>query len=424
MKLTDTIAPLAIEGGTPVRKLPFAPWPYYAPDEIEAVTSVLASGKVNYWTGEEGRRFEQEYATHVGVRYALALMNGTVALELALRALGIGPGDDVITTSRTFIASASAIVACGAKPVLADVDRVSQNLTAETVKAVLTNRTKAIIVVHLAGWPCEMDSIMTLAREHGLKVIEDCAQAHGATYNGRPVGSFGNVAAFSFCQDKIITTGGEGGMLVTDDQALWEKAWAYKDHGKSHAAVYRRSHPPGFRWLHESFGTNWRMTEMQATIGRRQLTKLSQWVKLRQHNAALLEQGFASVPGLRLTLSPPHIGHAYYRYYVFLDQEQLHSEWNQLRIIDSINAEGITCFSGSCSEIYREKAFTDTGLGPAQPLPVAQELGQTSLAFLVHPTLSEADMYDTIAALTKVMRIATQKVGAGDTARGVADHRQ
>jgi hypothetical protein len=206
MKLTDTTEPLAIEGGTPVRKHPFAPWPYYAPDEIEAVTSVLASGKVNYWTGEEGRRFEQEYATHVGVCYALALMNGTVALELALRALGIGHGDDVVTTSRTFIASASAIVACGAKPVLADVDRISQNLTAETVKAVLTSRTKAIIVVHLAGWPCEMDSIMTLAREHGLKVIEDCAQAHGATYNDRPVGSFGNVAAFSFCQDKIITT--------------------------------------------------------------------------------------------------------------------------------------------------------------------------------------------------------------------------
>jgi dTDP-4-amino-4,6-dideoxygalactose transaminase len=235
---------------------PLAPWPSFTPEEADAVQKVLLSNKVNYWTGTEGREFEKEFAAYCGAKHAIALTNGTVALELALFALGIGPGDEVITTSRTFIASASCIVMRGATPVIADVDPVSQNVTAETIRPLITPRTRAIIAVHLAGWPCDMDPILALAREHGLKVIEDCAQCHGATYKGRPVGSLGDVAAFSFCQDKIMTTGGEGGMLTTRDTALWERAWAFKDHGKSFDAVYNRQHPPGFRWLHESFGTN------------------------------------------------------------------------------------------------------------------------------------------------------------------------
>lgn len=401
---------LAIDGGDPVRRAPFPPWPHYEPDEIEAVAAVLASGKVNYWTGQGCRQFEAEYAAHAGARHAIALMNGTVALELALYALGIGPGDEVVTTPRTFIASASCAVMRGARPVLADVDPVSGNLTAESVAAVLTPRTRAIIAVHLAGWPCDMDPILELARARGLKVIEDCAQAHGATYKGRPVGGLGDAGAFSFCQDKIITTGGEGGMLVLHDEALWKKAWAYKDHGKSHDAVYHRPHPPGFRWLHESFGTNWRMTELQAAIGRRQLAKLPDWVAARQRHAARLEAALAGVPGLRLTPAPTHIGHARYRYYAYLEPERLQPGWDQQRIIAAIAAEGVPCFSGSCSEIYLEKAFADAGLQPGQPLRVARALGETSLCFLVHPTLGEADMRDTAAAVAKVMAVAC---GAG-----------
>lgn len=398
---------LAIDGGQPVRGRPYAPWPHYEQDEIDAVAAVLASGKVNYWTGQEGRRFEEEYAAHCGVRHGVALMNGTVALELALHALGIGVGDDVVTTSRTFIASASCAVARGARPVIADVDPVTQNLTAETIAAALTPRTKAIVAVHLAGWPCDMEAIMALAQERGLKVIEDCAQSHGATWNGRPVGSFGHVAAFSFCQDKIITTGGEGGMLVTDDTAVWEIAWSYKDHGKGWDAVYNRVHPPGFRWLHESFGSNWRLTEMQAVIGCLQLRKLPQWLAARQRNSACLEQALAEVPGLRLTPVPAHVGHARYRYYAFLEPERLRPDWTQQRVIEAINAEGVPCFSGSCSEIWREKAFADAGLQPREPLPVASRLGDTSLCFLVHPTLCEQDMFDIAAAVTKVMAAAT-----------------
>src|ERR1039457_148016 len=268
-----------LKGGANRADVLFPPWPYFAPDEIEAAASVLRSGKVNYWTGEEGRQFEREFAEFTGCKHAIALANGTVALEAALRALGIGPGDEVITSSRTFMASASCAAAVGARPVIADVHRDSQNITAGSIRKVLSPRTKAIVDVHLAGWPCEMDPILELAAEHGLKVVEDCAQAHGATYKGRPVGSMGDVNAFSFCQDKIMSTGGEGGLLTTNDAEVWARAWAFKDHGKSYDAGYNRTHPPGFRWLHESFGTNWRLTEMQSALGRVLLRKLPHMVE-------------------------------------------------------------------------------------------------------------------------------------------------
>jgi dTDP-4-amino-4,6-dideoxygalactose transaminase len=397
-----------VDDGAAARGFPRAPWPFYADDEIEAVRRVLASGRVNYWTGDECTQFEREYAAHSGRRHAIALANGSVALELALHAYGIGPGDEVITTSRTFIASASCAVLRGATPVFADVDPVSQNLTADSIRAVLTSRAKAIIAVHLAGWPCDMEPILELARTHNLVVIEDCAQAHGAAYKGRPVGSFGAAAAFSFCQDKIISTGGEGGMLLFDDTAAWEKAWAYKDHGKSYEAMFQREPPPGFRWVHESFGTNWRMTEVQAAIGRLQLAKLPRWVAKRQHFAGILDEGLAALPGIRVTRPGSGITHSYYKYYAFLEPEVLKPGWDQNRVIAAINAESIPCTSGSCSEIYLEKAFVDAGFAPATRQPIAQRLGATSLSFLVHPTLTDADMRDTCAAVAKVMRAAAQ----------------
>jgi dTDP-4-amino-4,6-dideoxygalactose transaminase len=392
---------LAADGGQPVRSTPFAPWPYFEPEEMEAVAQVLRSGRINYWTGEEGREFEKEYASYVGTAHAVAVANGTVGLELALYALGIGPGDEVVTTSRTFVASASCVVMRGATPVIADVDRLSQNITADTICAALTPRTKAIIAVHLAGWPCDMDPILKLAGEHGLKVIEDCAQAHGARYKGRPVGSMGDINSFSFCQDKILTTGGEGGMVTTQSEELWERAWSFKDHGKSYDAVYRRQHGPGFRWLHEQFGTNWRLTEMQSAMGRVLLRKLDHQVALRRKNAARLQEAFAEIPALRAPVTGEDVFHSYYKYYVFVKPECLAAGWNRDRILSSIHAEGIPCFSGSCSEIYLEKAFE--GLRPEARLPVAKELGETSLMFLVHPTLSDGDIEDTITAVRKVM---------------------
>jgi len=403
----DSRQQLALEGGAPVREAPFAPWPVFAEDEIEAVAVVLGSGKVNYWTGEQSQAFEREFAEFVGVKYAVALANGTAALELALYALGIGPGDEVVVPSKTFIASASCVVRLGATPVVADVDPDSQNITAASIEAVLTGHTKAVIAVHLAGWPCEMDEILALAKARGLAVVEDCAQSVGARYKGRATGAMGDVGAFSFCQDKIITTGGEGGMLVTDRRELWEKAWSYKDHGKSYAAVFERDHQLGFRWLHEDFGTNWRITEMQSAIGRLQLKKLPQWLALRRRNASVLSQGLSAVPGLRLALPPAHSEPAYYKYYAFLRPEMLRSGWHMERILEALNAEGIPSSVGSCSEIYREKAFVDAGLGPNEPLPVAKRLADASLMFMLHPGLTEQDMRDTCAALAKVMRAAT-----------------
>ena len=398
---------LAIEGGSRLRTVPFAPWPSFDEETIEAATEVLRSGKVNYWTGDEGRKFEAEYAASVGCKYAIVLANGTVALELALYALEIGEGDEVIVPSRTFIASASCAVMRGATPVMADIDPESQNITAETVRSAMTPRSKAIIAVHLAGWPCDMDAILEVAREHGLRVIEDCAQAHGARYKDRAVGSLGDVNAFSFCQDKIMTLGGEGGLITTNDENLWAKAWAFKDHGKSYEAVYNREHVPGFRWLHESFGTNWRITEMQSALGRVLLRRLPAMVERRRHNAEILTRRFAEMPAVRLTPPPEHIRHSYYKYYAFLRPERLRSNWSQQRVIEAVNAEGIPCFGGSCSEIYLEKAFPE-GMRPLHRLPVAMELGNTSLMFLVHPTLSDTDMNDTADAVNKVLVYATR----------------
>lgn len=386
----------------------FAAWPFFAPDEIKAVARVLQSGKVNYWTGTEGRNFENEFAARLGRRHAVALANGTVALELSLRVLGIGPGDEVIVTPRAFVASASCVAVVGAKPVFADVDAASQNITVQTIAKALTPKTKAIIPVHLAGWPCAMPEMMALAQKHGLKVIEDCAQAVGAAYQGRPVGSFGHVAAFSFCQDKIMTTGGEGGMLVTDDKNLWEKAWSYKDHGKNYAAVRKQKHPEGFRWLHKDLGTNWRMTEIQAVLGRVILKKLERWIKRRRHFAALLTEAFSKLTALRVTIPPSNVFHSYYKYYVFVRPEYLKSGWNRDRIMTGISRRGIPCFSGSCGEIYLEKAFARHNLRPKERLPIARHLGDTALMFLVHPTLVESDIAATVAAVKSVVAEATK----------------
>lgn len=397
---------LAIDGGAPVRSTPLPPWPVFAEDEIAAVEAVLRSGKVNYWTGDEGRELEREYAASLGRERAIVVANGTVSLELLLRAHGVQPGDEVVTTPRTFMASASSIVAVGGVPVFADVDRDSGNVTAETIARVLTPRTRAVLPVHLAGWPCEMDPIMALADAHGLAVVEDCAQAHGGSYRGRPIGALGHSASFSFCQDKILTTGGEGGLIATDDDAVWRAAWAFKDHGKSYEAYYEREHPPGYRWLIESFGSNYRMSEMQAAIGRVILRKLPAWSARRRANADILRAAMAPFAAVRVPTAPDHMTHAEYKLYAYVEPDALAAGWDRDRIMAAINAEGVPCFSGSCSEIYREKAFD--GMRPDERLPVARELGDTSLMFLVHPTITDEDAAEYATAITKVLEAATR----------------
>lgn len=399
----------------------FSPWPSFTQQEGDAVRQVLLSNKVNYWTGTECREFEKEFAAWAETRYAVALSNGTLALDVALKALGVGPGDEVVVTPRTFMASVSCVVNAGAIPVFADLDQDSGNMTAANIAKALSPRTKAVICVHLAGWPCDMDPIMALATQHGFLVIEDCAQAHGARYKGRSVGSIGHVGAWSFCQDKIMTTGGEGGMVTTNDEALWRFMWSYKDHGKSYEAVYEREHPPGFRWVHEGFGTNWRMLEMQAVIGRIQLKKMLEWTVSRTLHASAIAQALSQyavvrVPQFQCNRTSCNADskvcsgctHAYYKCYVYLQTEQLAVGWSRDRIIEEINCSGVPCYQGSCSEVYLEKAFDGTGWRPGVRLPVARELGETSLMFLVHPTLTKPDIEKTIIAIHQVFQMCSK----------------
>jgi dTDP-4-amino-4,6-dideoxygalactose transaminase len=402
----------------------FSSWPAYTQEEAVAVHDILMNNKVNYWTGQECRLFEKEFAHWVGAKYAVALSNGTVALDIALNAMNIAAGDEVVVTPRTFIASVSCVVNAGAVPIFAEVNPISGNITAETISSVLTPRTKAIIVVHLAGFPCDMDPIMALAKKHGLKVIEDCAQAHGARYKGRSVGSIGHVGAWSFCQDKIMTTGGEGGMVTTNDEGLWRAMWSFKDHGKSYEAVYERDHNFGFKWLHESFGTNWRMIEIQAVLGRIQLKKMQDWTANRTNTANSIWKTCRQFSALRVPsfscldcssnceYTPNSSGcvHAHYKCYVYVRPEALELGWSRDRIIAEINKLGVPCYQGSCSEVYLEKAFDGTGWRPETRLPVAKDLGETAMMFLVHPTLTDLEIKKTCETIELVMSQASSVV--------------
>ena len=386
--------------------MPLAPWPQFDPEQIAAASRVLASGKVNTWTGQETTIFEQEFAAWCSSSHAIAMANGSLALSAAYLAVGLGAGDELITTPRTFIATASSAVLLGARPVFADVDADSGAITAESIAPLITARTKAIAVVHLGGWPADMPAICDLAQSHGLAVIEDCAQAHGARLRGQSVGSFGAVAAWSFCQDKILSTAGEGGMVTTSRPELWDAMWAFKDHGKTQESVFGREHPPGFRWLHERFGSNFRLTELQSAIGRLQLQRLPDWTAARTRNALLLAEGLGDLPAVRVPLPAEGLVHAWYKFYAFVEPEALAAGWSRDRILSEIASAGYPALSGSCSEIYLEKCFQEAGLAPAERLPVARQLGETSLMFLVHPTITPEQMAGYAEVVRAVVRRA------------------
>ena len=368
-------------------------WPIYGADEMAAVVEVLQSGRVNaLHHGDHCAALEAGFAALCDMPHAIALANGTLALEVALKALGIGQGDEVIVPARSFMASASCVIAAGARPVFADIDPVTQSITCDSIAPHITPRTRAIIAVHLGGYPAPVDEIAIFAGELGIKLIEDCAQAHGATMDGRPVGSFGDAAAFSFCTDKIISTGGEGGLLLLRDADVWKRAWSLKDHGKDPDVIAQPSDGVSFRWLHHAFGSNYRLTEMQAAIGVIQLSKLSRWIDIRRANAAILLDMLAGLPALRLVEPEARIGHAYYKFYAFVRPELLRNGWSRDDIIRRARDRGIPCQSGSCPEIYLERAFTDGG-GPATRLPHARKLGETSIMLPVDPTIAPEDCH-------------------------------
>lgn len=367
---------------------------------IQSVSEVLRSGKVNQWTGTKVKEFEAAYSAYFGVKHSVAVFNGTVAIDLCLKAIELEQGDEVIVTPRTFIASASSVVTCGGVPVFVDVDETSQCITLPNIQAAVTPKTRAVILVHLAGWASNVQEIADWCRANSIYLIEDCAQSHGAMYDGRYLGTFGDINAWSFCQDKIITTGGEGGMVTTNNTQLYEKAWSYKDHGKSYQRVFRD--PPGkpglFRWVHESIGTNWRMTEMQAAIGLVALRELQGWVEHRQAAAKIYDDIFGSCPELRLaTVTDPKALHAYYKYYVFVKPDLLKISRDEL--IGRLIAAGVPVTQGSCGEVNLEKAFEQQ-----VDLPIARQLFDTSLMFQTDPTLS----LETIEAIARTVCVVIQ----------------
>jgi len=373
----------AMNKGHIVSKPNLPSWPHYSPEEMTAVQRVMASNKVNYWTGQEGREFEREFAKFSDSKYAIAVGNGTLALDLALQGLRIGAHngglayDEVIVTPRSFIASVSCVINAGAKPVFADVDIESGNISPATIKPIITNATKAIIAVHLGGWPCDMSAIMEIANTHEIKVIEDCAQAHGAKINGQSVGSFGHVSAWSFCQDKIMTTGGEGGMVTTNNHDLWDRMWSYKDHGKNWDAVYNRDHPPGFR--------EWQARREKIAIAIHSILQKYEHI-------------------IRVPLPEEHYQHAYYRCYAYVKNENLPYDWTRDKIVNAITDLGAPAFQGTCSEIYKEKAFDGMNCRPLQSLEDTKKLGESSMMFLTHPNIDDNSLAHICTIIDSVLK--------------------
>ena len=362
-------------------------WPQINNTMIEKVSNVLKSGKLNQWNNNSVKEFETKFANYIDCNYAVAVFNGTVALELCIKTLGLKIGDEVIVTPRTFIASASCCAYYGIKPVFADVDINSQNITLETIKSAITEKTKAVILVHLAGWPCELEEICNYCREKGIYIIEDCAQAHGAKYKGKSVGTWGDINAWSFCQDKIITTGGEGGMVTMNCPHLFRKAWSLKDHGKDYDTVFNKQHHPGFRWLHKNIGTNWRMMPIQAVIGIEALDLLDSWILHRRKIANIYNETLKDIDtkgGVRLTIPCEDIYHSYYKYYFFIDPDRFKISRDE--IIKEINDNNIIATVGSCSEIYLEEALTE--FKPNKILNNTKQLFTNGIMLLCDPTIS------------------------------------
>jgi dTDP-4-amino-4,6-dideoxygalactose transaminase len=378
-------------------------WPKMNDMMIEKVSDVLKSGKLNQWNNNSVKEFETKFAEYIKCNYAVAVFNGTVALELCIKTLGLKEGDEVIVTPRTFIASASCCAYYGIKPVFVDVDINSQNITLETIKGGITEKTKAVILVHLAGWPCDLEEICNYCREKGIYIIEDCAQAHGAKYKGKSVGSWGDINAWSFCQDKIITTGGEGGMVTTNCPQLFRKAWSIKDHGKDYDTVFNKQHPDGFRWLHKNIGTNWRMLPIQAVIGIEALLLLDSWVEHRRTIAGIYNEGLKDIDiigNIRLTLPNSDIYHSYYKYYFFIESEKFKISRDE--IIQEINKNNIVATIGSCSEVYLEEALTE--FKPNKNLNNTQELFTNGIMLLCDPTISIQTANNNILIIKEILK--------------------
>lgn len=396
-----THADLLIEAETTPSAAPVVSrWPRHEQDEIDAATSVLQSGRVNGLVhGEQTSNLARAFVEFCGANFGFCVANGTLALEVAMRALGIGHGDEVIVPARSFFASAGAVLAIGARPTFAEVLPHTQNIDPASVARLINPATKAILCVHLAGWPCDMDALRSLADRHGLFLIEDCAQAHGAAIGSQRVGSFGDAAAFSFCTDKIMSTAGEGGLVLFRERAHYEVGYSYKDHGKNFAKMADGQGQPGeFRFIHDRPGSNFRLTEFQAAIGICQLAKLPGWLAARRQNAKVLIERLSGDERMQLPLLGPEVTHAWYKFYLQLNGSN-DIEGFRARVIGRLHAAGIPAGSGSCPDISREAAFEGMEIRRDGDLSAARELGKRTLMLLVDHTLNVAHMHRMADAL-------------------------
>jgi len=384
---------------------------------VQAAADVLRSGKVDYDSGPQGRLWEEEFAARVQCHMAVAVVHGRLAMEMALGTLGLGRGDKVIISSRGAVVATASVAALEAEPVFADVDATSQTLSAQTIRPMIESRTRAVVVRHFAGWPCSMDEILQLAARHRLWVIEDCSQALSATYRGQPVGSFGHLSVFDFRQDMILSTGGEGGMIVANDEKLKERLEEFQYRGKTARRFRSRQGAAAIYITKDTAETKGRMTEMQAAIGRAMLSKLDAMADVRRHHAKTLDAHLGRLPGLRVDPPPSHIGHAYHGYYVFVRPERLKAGWRRDRIVQALQAEGIPCSGGPPPETVYEKPANGAPVRPRRRPPVVRELEETALLLPIHSQLAARDIQDICRALEKVLHTATVAVEEEEAAQ-------
>jgi len=392
-------------------------WPHYTQSEAEIIKQVLLSNKVNYWTGTETRKFEIEFKHTIRCRYTIAVSNHDAAFDLALLGLDIQSGDEVILSPLTDFYSINSLVAIGATPIFADVCPQTNNITHETVAEVISAQTKAVVCLHYAGLPCDMDPILDLAFSKNLSVVEDCSQALGAQYKGHPVGSLGDISYFSFSDDAIVTTAGEGGMVATNKFQFWDRMRAHKDGGKSFDKMTYLM-PINDKLVHDRFGTNLRMTELQGAIGRLQLKNIKRWNVKRNAYLTSIWKTVSAIDGLFAPLDShssnvlagdlqDQIIHGGYKCIVLVDPLTLNPGWDRDAIVEELQELGVPCYSAKYEEVYHQTAVKEARLCPAEILHGAQYFSEHGILFDVHPALSIKDVDKICRDIKAIMQYAS-----------------
>ena len=394
-------------------------YPYYSKQEIKKVSSILKKGRVNYWTGKECNSFEKEFATYHELKFGVAVSNGSVALEIALKSLKLENDYHAIVTPRSFIISASAINNTNGVPVFADVD-VNGNLYLDSIKKNITPKTKVVVLVHLYGHPANALEIKKYLKKKKIFLIEDCSHAHGGIFKNRKIGSFGDLSIWSFCNEKIISTGGEGGMICTNNLTIFKRCWSIKDHGKSFDKSKKKIKNYGkFRWLHENYGSNFRMTEMQAGIGRIQLKRLDYQLKKRELLAKKIYQVFKYFVIKKLFEEPNfkcfdcpksknnffcnNCRFTFYRFNILLNNSE-----SRNKLLRKLISNKINCGSGYNAEIYKER-FYKKNKKLVSNIVMSKDIGNRSIAFTIDPYLNTDQIKKYLKNLKKTLKLFFRK---------------